>query len=111
MAKAPPPGGKTAGEITIIVDGTKHPVRVDEITARDTGDLRRATGSSLKTVLRSMSNDMDIDTIAALVWLSRRQNGEPHLDYDIVASSINYLTDWDNADEADEDEDEDSPSR
>src|SRR5688572_24611026 len=110
MAKAPPPGGKTPGEITIIVDGTKHPVRVDEITARDSGDLRRSTGSSLKAVLRSMSGDMDIDTIAALVWLSRRQNGEPLLDYDVVAEAITYGTEVDYTDATD-DEDEDSPSR
>jgi hypothetical protein len=111
MAKAPPPGRRESGdsEVTLIVEGTKYTVRLDDITARDTGDLRRETGSSLKSVIKSMSADMDIDTLAALVWLSRRQNGEPNLSYNAVAESIGYRTEWDVTDLSD-DEDDDSPS-
>lgn len=117
MAKAPRPGSQQVSdmpELVIIVDGTKYPFRLQEVTARDTGDLRRATGMSVRAVIVAMAEDPDIDVIAALVFLSKRQNGEPKVVYADVAAEIGYETTLDlvsddiPTDESDE-SDPDSP--
>lgn len=96
MAKAPrprKPEGEGKNHIIIKVDGKEYGLRFDEIPASEAGVLRKATGASLKSVFEDAGNDPDIDTVAALVWLSRRQNGEKNLPYNVVADAINYLTD------------------
>ena len=74
----------------IVIDGVRYEFRHTEVSAVDTGELRRATGMSFRKLMESAKSDADIDVIAALVWLSRRQNGEPDVAYDTVAASIGY---------------------
>lgn len=110
MAKAPRPG--TTGdkpETTLILDGVKYPFRLAEVTARDSGALRKACGISLRAAVAALKDDPDIDIIAALVWLSRRQNGEPNVSYDEVAEAIGYDTEFAYEGLQEADEDPDSP--
>lgn len=94
MAKAPPPRKpdqeEGTGRIVIKVDGVEYPLRVDEITAADAGALRQSTGLSVRAVTQAAEVDPDIDIIAALVFLSRRQNGAKSLAYAAVADAISY---------------------
>ncbi len=94
----PPPRTRKQQPQTVlrmIVDGVTYTLRVDEISALDAAALRRATGSSFAGVMRAAQEDADIDVVAALVWLARRQNGEEHLTFEAVAAELDYSTDLD----------------
>lgn len=101
MATAPRPGGFRAADeltITIKVDGVAYTVRPDEVTANQVGQLRRVTGFSLQTLMQVAADSPDLDVIAALVWLARRQAGE-NVNYEKVAEAITYQSDIDSVDE------------
>lgn len=93
----------TDATVTIKVDGRPYTLRVDEVCAIDAAALRRATGMSLRSLIEASNADPDIDVIAALVWLARRQTGEPNLTFDDAARSISYRSDFDLGQEADDD--------
>lgn len=112
MATAPRPGAGLRAEaentaVTIKVDGEIYTFRPTEVTARQSGAVRSATGRSLRSVLETAEDDPDIDTIAVLVWLARLQAGERKLSYAEVAESITYGVQVESVD--DEPEDDDSP--
>jgi hypothetical protein len=95
MARAPRPGaGKRAAQqqnvYKVTVDGTTHHLRLGEVTAAETGELRRLTGFGLRHLGYVILSDPDIDIIAAVVWLARRQVGERSLGLDQVARTITY---------------------
>lgn len=79
--------------ITIRVDGEEYTVRDGDLTSLDTMELRRATGMSFVQVTMAMQEAADIDLIAALVWLSRRIDGERGLPFSVVAQEIGYDVD------------------
>ncbi len=94
----PPPRPKKTGESTVItikVDDDAFELRLDEINAVDSTAVRNATGMSLRGLLDAAESDPDIDVIAALVWLARRQGGEPRLAFATVAAEINYDSSFD----------------
>ncbi len=72
------------------VEGTSYRLFKSRMTAVDIGDLRRSTGLTLASLLLALSEEFDIDVIAAVMWLSRRQNGEPKLTYESVAAALGY---------------------
>ena len=76
--------------LTVSVDGKQYSVRAGDLTSMDTMALRRETGFSFIGLMRAVQTDPDIDLIAALVWLSRRIDGERMLSYESVASEIDY---------------------
>lgn len=89
----PPPRPRKNSPAVVLrmtVDGTTHNLRVNEISALDAAALRRATGMSFAAVMRAAQDDADIDVVAALIWLARRQNGEEHLTYETVAADLDY---------------------
>jgi hypothetical protein len=113
MAKAPRPGaGKRAAVersvYKITIDGTAHYLRLGEVSAIETGELRRATGFGLRHLGYALLADPDIDVVAGVVWLARRQAGERSLPYDTVAGAITYDTaiDIDVVDSADAEKEE-----
>lgn len=113
MATAPRPGAAKeketeAATITVNVDGTPYVCRPAEVTARIAGDLRRQSGLSVRGVMAAAGEDPDLDTIASLVWIARRQAGE-YVTWDEVADGITYTSDISSSDEAPTDEDPDSP--
>lgn len=78
-------------DIVLTVDGERLVVRTGEVSAEDAAAMRRETGMSLQSVLRAATEDPDVDVIAALVWLARRQAGTPQ-PFGDVARSIRYDT-------------------
>ena len=94
--------------ITVKVNGQEYTVRQGDLTSMDTMALRRETGFSFRSLLEAFRADPDIDLIAALMWLSRRVDGERMLSFEQVAIEIDYDADLDLIEVA-EPEDETSP--
>jgi hypothetical protein len=110
MAKAPRPraaeGEGDTKHLTLVIDGERYSLRLDELSAHDTGLFRKATGISLRFALDALSTDPDIDIVAALVWLSERQAGRTK-SYSDLAKKIGYNIDLDVEKGVDEGDDED----
>lgn len=76
-------------EITVTFEEQQHVYRHNELTAIDVRDCRKETGFTPNRLIGLLGDtDPDIDSLAALLWLARRQNGERGLRYDAVASQI-----------------------
>lgn len=110
MAKAPRPGGDKADtSITVSIDGVEYVCRPSDVTAKMAGQLRKESGMSVRAVMVAAADDPDLDVIAALVWLARRQTGEK-VTWDEVADAITYDSEIGSAEGDAPDEDpEDSP--
>lgn len=74
--------------LEIEVDGRKTVIRMDSLTGRDVKDFRAEVGFAPARAFREQSL-MDIDVIAAFVWIERRKS-KPGLTYDEVLDGINY---------------------
>lgn len=90
--------------VSISWDGKVYTVRAGDLTGLDSAALRRECGYSFAGLLKALNKDPDIDLIAALVWLSRRIDGEKLLAYDDVAAEIGYDSDVEVVDAEPEDE-------
>ncbi len=66
-------------------DGRTDEIRLDDVTAAEAGLFRRHVGISL----RQAFEDIDVDTMAGLVWLVRRRENS-RLTYEQVARSFTY---------------------
>ena len=78
-------------QLVAVIGGVEFPLRPRECTSADVAVLRKATDGQTITSLLADAFTPDaasIDTIAGVVWLSRRQNGEPTLSYEWVADDI-----------------------
>lgn len=76
-------------EITITFNDRPFIYRHNEMTAVDVRDCRRETGFTVNRLLGLVGDaDIDIDSVAAILWLARRQQGERGLRYDAVASTV-----------------------
>lgn len=74
--------------------GKRHELNLDEITGKDAKAFRESTGSSFRksvTMFATAPDDVDLDTIAGIVWLARRQTGD-QVTYDDVLGDITYTT-------------------
>lgn len=114
MATAPTPGARRQEEaeaavITVKLDGEVHRLRIGEMSALDVGALRRATGLRTRELIRLGIQAPDIDVGATMIWLARRQNGEPRLDYETAVSQLTYVNELSIGDDEPEPEDDDSP--
>lgn len=113
MAKAPKPGVRRKSDeidaveawtvtIGVYSEGdelTKHSLRLPDLTARDVLALRTLTPfkSWQEMVAPLVRGDVDPVAAAALIWLSRRRDGEPDLDFgdvldDVSLDSLNALS-------------------
>ena len=70
----------------VSVDDTDYVFRFGEMTARDVRDLRRE-GLTIVNLLQGL-RVADFDYLAAVIWMARRQAGEPNLSLDRVESEI-----------------------
>lgn len=92
MATAPRPGSTARDatpSITITIDDQPYTLHPGELSALDVSAARRATREvwgepvSVQRLLTSVlagtdeTLEPDIDAIAVIVWLARRQNGDP----------------------------------
>lgn len=81
--------------LSVKLNGQAYTVREGDLTSMDTMALRRETGLSFVALMQAFFTSPDIDLVAALVWLARRQAGETHLPFEVVASEIDYDSDVD----------------
>lgn len=79
--------------LSVVVDGTTYTVRMGDITGALASQLRRETGHSFRGLMMAAAQDPDIDIVAALVWLSRKIDGEHLLTFTEVADSMDYEMD------------------
>lgn len=118
MASAPRPRARNTEPVTLAftIDGVPHVLHPEELTAADASAVRRATRKewgepmSLRSLLNQMvsedgspSDGLDLDVLAVLAWLARRQQGDS-VTLRAVAESIAYSSDLDFGDEADEED-------
>lgn len=66
-----------------------YEVRIGDLNALSERALRRQYGCSFTAMTQEFEADPGLDSIAAVVWLSRYINGETDLSYDEVALEIN----------------------
>jgi hypothetical protein len=57
----------------------RYKIKPNEITANLTRECRAETGYSPMQLFSMLDPRMDLDVVAALIWLARRQGGEPAL--------------------------------
>lgn len=62
--------------VRFIVGDQVHEVRIGEITPRLAREVRRETGSTVMQLIEEVGEAADLDTIAALIWIARRIQGE-----------------------------------
>ncbi len=74
--------------LEVVVDGRKTLIRPGSFTGREVKDFRGEVGFA-PTRAFAEPGLMDIDIIAAFVWIERRRL-KPTLTYDDVLDSINY---------------------
>ena len=109
MAKAPPVQRRADKPLRVGYDGRSWLLRFSEVTPRDVADLRKSTGMSVQGVVAAASGgDLDLDIAAALIFLARRQSGEPRITFDAAIDGLSYDSEftWGLDDDG---EDDDSP--
>jgi hypothetical protein len=88
---ARPAGPESEPDMTVTFLDVAYPLRFGEMTPLDVDALEKATGRTIMALQQVLaSGEADINSFAALMWLSRRQTGEKTLAYDDVAGSFNY---------------------
>lgn len=80
--------------VRITFEGREYAVRVGDLTAPVARRLRREAGCSFNSLLQELASDPDIDSVAAVVWLSRVLSGED-IDLEDVAVDYGSLDDLD----------------
>lgn len=88
-------------KIAVRVDDETYEVDFKDCTALDASQCRQATGLSLAGLLQAASEDPDLDIVAAVIWLAKRQNGQPDASYHQVASELSYDVDWGGVEDTD----------
>lgn len=76
--------------MALVVAGTPYVVDVENFTGVDWRDFRLVTGVRPREAMRAVI-DLDMECIAAFVWLVRR-HAEPKLDYLTVLESLSFAT-------------------
>lgn len=76
--------------ISVEVDGQKYLLAARDMTALDVRAMRQQVGYSFNTLIAHARGDMDVDVLAAVVWMCRRINGEPDLTYAEVAGQMSF---------------------
>lgn len=78
--------------LKIDLDGKSYVVRQSDISPHDVRALRKETGLSWAGLARELQSDPDIDLIAALIWLSRRIDGD-EVSYRSILDEVSYDSD------------------
>jgi len=75
--------------VKVTHDGVDLEVGLNDYTAIDASDCRRATGRSVAQIMGSAGGgDLDLDVTATVLWLARRRNGEPDVSWTDVAATV-----------------------
>lgn len=97
--KAPRPGVQrkkdeideaTRAQLSVAYGDELHVVYPTEMSAIDALELRKQTGLRIADLLFNMTDNdkRDISDMAAVIWLSRRSQGERDLTFDEVAADV-----------------------
>jgi hypothetical protein len=73
--------------MTFRIDGVRYTLRPGQITGEDFRLFRSDTGQPLQ-IFDAATSTMGIDTLAAMIWIARRQAGERKLSYLDVEKSL-----------------------
>ena len=79
--------------LKITLEGEVYEVRLGDVTSNLTRELRRSTGMSFNQLMREVTTDPDVDSIAGFVWLARRIAGEKVAVDDVVVTYTQLLGD------------------
>jgi hypothetical protein len=85
---------ETGPVISIELEGQVYTWIWKDMTPFDVRAMREQMGCSPNQLLREARAEVELDHVAGIVWMARRQNGEPELTYAEVAGSIHYSDDW-----------------
>lgn len=80
--------------VQITFEGQHYSVRIGDLTAPIARRLRREAGCSFNSLMQELASDPDIDSVAAVIWLSRVTKGED-VDLDDVLVDYSQLDDLD----------------
>jgi hypothetical protein len=76
--------------IRVTYEGTAYEIHFGELSGLDVRELRKQTGYTTFGLLNTVfDGNVDIDVLAAIVWLARRMAGET-LAYDVVAGGMKW---------------------
>lgn len=78
--------------VKVTLDGHEHVLRLGDVSATIARTVRRTLGQSVNALIAEASTDPDIDTIQAIVWVSRLTAGEV-VDLDDVAVDYGLVDD------------------
>lgn len=79
--------------LKITLEGEVYEVRLGDVTSNLTRELRRGIGMGFNQLMREVTNDPDVDSIAGFVWLARRIAGEKVDIEDVVVTYTQLLAD------------------
>lgn len=79
--------------LKITLEGEVYEVRLGDVTSNLTRELRRGTGMSFNQLMREVTTDPDVDSIAGFVWMARRIAGEKVDIEDVVVTYAQLLGD------------------
>lgn len=78
-----------ANVVTWVIAGHRYDVDLFDIDGMEWREAKRATGMSQNAIVFQALNDKDFESIAALIWLSRRRT-EPDLEYESVLKGLSF---------------------
>lgn len=81
--------------VKVIFSGEEHQVRLGDITPLHARRFRREYGCSFTALMEELSEAPDIDSVAALVWMSRIVAGDEGASFEDVQFSYADLDDLD----------------
>lgn len=74
------------------VNDKEYLLDITAIGAADNHALRKELGFGWQKLWAAMQEEPELDLIAGLIWMCRRHNGEPGVQFSTVMSTINYKT-------------------
>lgn len=96
MAQAPRPGASRRADasqshFSFIVEGKTYTFRFDDISGRLVKECKDVTGYKPLALFQSLSTpaDLDLDIIAAMIWVCQRQAGE-EADFEALLDEVTY---------------------
>jgi hypothetical protein len=80
--------------LSVEFNGVEHTWWWKDMTPYDSAAMRAEMGLSPLQLLQQLENAPDLDNAAGIIWMARRQNGEPELTYAEVADHLTFGDDW-----------------
>lgn len=93
----------TQASFTVHVDDVRYTLHPSRLGPADALACREQIGMSLRKIMEQAQADPDIDVLAAIVWLARRQAGERNLKFAAACEKISYNSKIDVVDEDSDD--------